>query len=190
MSPLIPIAISLAKEFLPSLVGKIAGDKSGGVAQKVLDGAGELVGVQVDGVTTADMVSKAIRQNPELAMQFQQRMAEIDAAELEAYLADRQSARARDVALANAGRMNVRADMMVIAAFVAVTVIAVFLITSEMIAEGVLAFLTTIGGMLMKNISTAFDFEFGSSRSSKGKTEDTASFLRELTATKRGNHGL
>jgi hypothetical protein len=49
------------------------------------------------------------------------------------------------------------------------------------VSEGVLAFLTTIGGMMMKNISTAFDFEFGSSRGSKGKSDDMADILRALS---------
>jgi hypothetical protein len=36
MLPLIPIAISLATKFVPSLLGKLAGDKAGEVAEKVV----------------------------------------------------------------------------------------------------------------------------------------------------------
>ena len=70
MIPLIPIAISLLKEFGPDLVGLIAGDKAGDVAQKVVSIADDVTGGQcVD-------VAKELRENPELAFQFQTKLLE------------------------------------------------------------------------------------------------------------------
>ncbi len=185
MAPwLISGAIALAKEFIPSMVGKVAGDTSGKVASKVIDAAAELTGVPVTDGNSLGAVTDALRADPKLALQFQTRMAELELEETKAYLDDRADARERDVEMTKAGRINWRADAMVIVAFLAVTVICIFLILTNTVNPAVLTFLTTIGGMMMKNISTAFDFEFGSSRSSKGKSEDMGKLLQALGAGK------
>ena len=181
MLPLIPLAVSLATEFLPSMVSKIFGDKTGRVAETVISAAAEMTGVAITSDVGVEHAADVLRNNPELMVQFQTRMAEIELEETKAYLGDVQSARKRDTDLAKAGKTNYRADVMVAGAFMAITVIAVFLIMREEIDAGVMAFLTTIGGMLMKNISTAFDFEFGSSRSSKGKSEDMGNLMKLLS---------
>jgi hypothetical protein len=66
---------------------------------------------------------------------------------------------------------------MLVAAFAAVVAIAavMFLLSLNATAENsalvntLVGFLTGIGGMFARNIGTAFDFEFGSSRSSREK---------------------
>ncbi|MEE3100429.1 MAG: hypothetical protein VX463_11745, partial [Pseudomonadota bacterium] len=103
--------------------------------------------------------------------------AEVALARSAAELADRADARARDVALAAQGRRGRRADLMLAAAFAAVVGIALvmFLLSLSAGAENsalvntLVGFLTGIGGMFARNIGTAFDFEFGSSRSSREK---------------------
>lgn len=183
MAPfLISGAIALAKEFLPSMVGKIAGDKSGKVAGKVVDMAAELTGFPIPR-DQADLegIIDTFTMDPALATQFQTRMAELEVEETKAYLEDVGNARQRDTELAKAGKTNYRADAMVIAAFIALVIVAVFLIMAEEVDPAVLAFLTTIGGMLMKNISSAFDFEFGSSRGSKGKSDDMGRLMEMLS---------
>lgn len=182
MAPLIISgAISLAKMFLPSLVGQIAGDTSGKVAEKVLDMAAEVTGVNtIAEGKDIDLAIDLLQNNPEMAVKLQTRLAELELETTKAFLGDIQDARSRDLELKKAGKDNVRADVMVVAAFVAIIVISVFLITADKIDAGVLAFLTTIGGMLMKNLSTAFDFEFGSSRGSKNKTSDMGSLMKLL----------
>lgn len=180
MAPLlITGAIELAKAFLPGMVGKIAGDKSGEVAGKVLEVAGQVVGVPVN-QDNIGSVQAAFAKNPELAAQFQTHLADLDAELTKAFLQDVADARSRDVEMRKSGQQNIRADAMVIAAFVAVVVISVFLIMASDVDTEVLVFLTTIGGMLMKNISTAFDFEFGSSRGSKNKDADMGGLLKLL----------
>jgi len=173
-------AMELAKAFLPSMVGKIAGDASGKIAEKVLDIAADVTGISMNDPAGPGAALEAINRDPALAAQFQTSMAELELATTEAYLEDRQNARGRDIEYIKAGKQNVRADVMVVAAFMAIVVIAVFLIMKDNIDTGVMAFLTTIGGMLMKNISTAFDFEFGSSRGSKNKTNEMGEMMKLL----------
>lgn len=64
-----------------------------------------------------------------------------------------------------------RANLMLVSAFVAVVAIVALLVLKDNVNETVAGFVIGIGGMFARNIGTAFDYEFGSSRSSKEKTE-------------------
>lgn len=102
-------------------------------------------------------------------------------AEIElAIMKDRQDARQRDIAFFNAGRSNVRADVMVMAAALGLVLclgsLAYF--SKEMPGEavGVISTITGIFGICLKN---AYTFEFGSSRGDRQKTDDTVAALME-----------
>lgn len=167
MAPLIAAGVALAAEFVPSLIRHFAGDKAGEVAEKVVGAAQALTGAG-----TPDAAAEVLRTKPELALAFRKDMAELELETERAYLADRQNARNRDIELAKVGKLNWRADAMVVVAFAAVCVIAALLalggIDGNTAAGG---FLISVGGMFARNIGTAFDFEFGSSRGSKIKDE-------------------
>ncbi len=69
-----------------------------------------------------------------------------------------------------------RANMMLVAAFAAVIVIAALMVLGHVPGgSAVEGFLMTIGGLFARNIGTAFDFEYGSSRSSQTKDATIAS---------------
>jgi hypothetical protein len=78
---------------------------------------------------------------------------------------------------------NPRADIMVGLAFLAVLLIAALLslgaVDGNTAAGG---FLIAVGGMFARNIGTAFDFEFGSSRGDKEKDNVLAAAQRRRTA--------
>ena len=65
MAPLIPLAISLAAEYVPEIIKYFGGSKSADVAGKVLD-----IAQQVTGLDTPDAAAKAIALDPNLALQF------------------------------------------------------------------------------------------------------------------------
>ena len=65
MAPLIPLAISLAAEYVPEIIKYFGGSKSADVAGKVLD-----IAQQVTGLDTPDAAAKAIAADPNLALQF------------------------------------------------------------------------------------------------------------------------
>lgn len=160
----ISIAMGLA-QFAPAIVRWVSGsDKAGEVAEKVVD-----VAKIVTGTATGEDALAAIQADPSLVLQFRQRIIDVEADLDKAYLADRQNARNRDVALAQAGHRNVRADIMVAVAFFSVICIALVLAYFTDLKGEVIGFLTAVGGMFARNIGTAFDFEFGSSRSSQNK---------------------
>ncbi|MEC9434418.1 MAG: hypothetical protein VYD87_16060 [Pseudomonadota bacterium] len=75
-----------------------------------------------------------------------------------------------------------RADLMLAGTYAALAIIAAVLgalaifapETDSALVNTLVGFLTGIGGMFARNLGTAFDFEFGSSRSSREKDERLA----------------
>lgn len=65
--PIIPLAISLAAKFGPSLIGKLAGDKAEETAGKVVE-----IAQAVTGKDDPSEAATAINANPEIALKFQE----------------------------------------------------------------------------------------------------------------------
>lgn len=166
----ITIALTLA-QFAPSIMKFFGvGDKPVAVAEHVVQLAQSITGKG----TPAEAVA-AMGANAELAQQFNLAVLAADTKLEELYLSDKANARSRDIEVRKLdGGKNYRADIMLAMAFIAVIVIAAFITwlslngldTKAALAIG---FLTTVGGMFARNIGTAFDFEFGSSRGSRDK---------------------
>jgi len=124
-------------------------------------------------------IHAAIQADPQAALKL--RLAEMDFTlkqrdqdidEMKALLLDVQNARGRDVAIRQAGRLNIRADIMLIAAFIAIVAGWIVIYLGGATLNSILiGSMTTVIGMFARNIGTAFDFEFGSSRGSMMKTE-------------------
>jgi hypothetical protein len=135
-----------------------------------------------------------IEADPELAARLASELRRLEAQELERLLADRRDARARDVEVRRlTGGLNTRANVMLLLAFLAIVVIAGKLIALNLRSAGqsgdelqftgaIIGFLTGIGGMFARNIGSAFDFEFGSSRGSKNKDGQIEQLSRDLSA--------
>lgn len=167
--PIAGLAITLASKFAPDLLGKIAGDKAGKVAEQVVDLARTVTGEE-----EPDKVEAALAEHPELAHEFQMKAMELDAEIEKAYLVDRQDARARDVQLALAGQHNRRGDVLAYSAVSALLIlvgVAVFHPPAGEWGQSVLA--GAIGALLMR-VADVFAFEFGSSRGSKEKSVQLA----------------
>ena len=104
----ISAALSLAAFAAPRLGRWLFGDDGETVATQMVSAAR-----QITGTGTAEDAAAALRADPALLTQFQIQMATLESDLERAYLADRQSARLRDIELARAGRHNARADLMV-----------------------------------------------------------------------------
>jgi hypothetical protein len=121
---------------------------------------------------TPDAIHAAISADPQAAtkiyqaeIDFKLASREQDIKELQEILGDKQSARGRDVAIRQGGRLNVRADIMLTGAFVCVVVICIVLATGSVDPSTAIGtFLIMAGTAFLKDIGTAFDFEFGASR--------------------------
>ena len=181
----ISLAVSLGIKYIPELVGYLFGDNAEEVAKDV--------GGIVKSITGSDDPAdqeKILAANPQLVADLRKQALEIKdredqrrheeamagydrlKAEMLATFADIGSARARDTEIIKQGKENYRADIMLFMAFVAVIAIAGLLALGKVDgATAVGGFLLTIGGMFARNIGTAFDFEFGSSRGQQHTTE-------------------
>jgi hypothetical protein len=84
-------------------------------------------------------------------------------------LGDFKSARDRDTGLRKAGYKNNRADIMIAIAFASLIIIFVLINTNDAMKAEVLAICNMAIGTILKMLSDAFQFEFGSSRGSKEK---------------------
>ena len=177
-APIIPIAMALA-QFAPHLMRFFnAGEASTSVAQKVAD-----VAMTVAGAGSPEEALSSIRANAELQIQFQQRTMELDAEMERDYLADRASARARDVELVKAGRYNWRADVL---AFLAVggLVSCVYFVADASLPERVVNAIMFVAGVLAAAVRDVYGFEFGSSRGSKERGAAQDEMLRRMVERK------
>lgn len=162
---LIPAALALAREFLPDLVGRIAGDTSGRVAGAVLD--------QVEGLTgTREPAAAAaiLRADPDAVLALRGQVIEAYERIEIAYLADRQSARAMAVGRVQAGGTDTRANLMIAGATsVLLACIVVLVVYRAGIPGEAVGIISTVAGLAGACLKDAFAFEFGSSRGSKDK---------------------
>lgn len=182
MLPLIPVALQLA-QFAPALMRFFgAGEASAGVAEKIVG-----IAQSITGTPTPEAALEAMKANTEFQRAFAMRTLEIDAQLEQLFLADKQNARGHDVEVRrlNDGR-NVRADVMLLMAFASVIAISAILAFSNIDGNTAIGgFLIAIGGMFARNIGTAFDFEFGSSRSSRTKDDNSADVMQTILAQMR-----
>lgn len=167
VAPLIAGAVALAAEFGPGLIRMLAGDKAGDVAEQVSAVARDVTGAGTDAEALA-----MVRADPAAAAELRRQLAALEVELERAYLADRQGARQRDVAIVTAGRHNWRADVMLALAFASFVAIVWMTWQARLdMPDSVFAFLNMAAGALLKMIGDAFQFEFGSSRGSKEKDD-------------------
>ncbi len=176
MAPLlIAAALEIAKIAAPKLVGALTGsDQAADVAERLVNAAQE-----VTGSGTPDGAIAKLKADPNLVLQLNLRAQEIEADLEKAYLADRQSARQRDVDLAKAGMKNERANWMVVLdAAGLISCLAVLIFFRKELPGEVVGIVSTIAGIFGACLRDAHQFEFGSSRGSKEKDE---LFARQIT---------
>lgn len=190
---LIPVAIELAKHFLPQLVGKLAGNKAGDVAAAVINTATKTTGakspeealaiLQVN-AQSAHEYRMALLQNTVIAAQL---AADERADERKNDLDNVQGARLRDTDVRKlGGGENRRADYMVLMAVIGVlasmgsVLWLVYLraahpdtLNSD-IFNLVILQLANFAAWFGLSLRDAFSFEFGSSRGSRTKDEAQA----------------
>lgn len=163
--PLIQAAWALA-EFAPKLIGLLKGPKAEEAAATVVNAAQVLTGT-----ATPDDAVAAVRLDPALQLQFQQHVADNELRWAELFLQDMDSARKRDLQIRLAGINNYRADLLVGIALIGVVSITALLVNvGSELDDVVKGFVISVGTLLAQKVGTAFDFEFGSSRSSWMKT--------------------
>lgn len=164
----ISIALGLA-QFAPSIMRFFgAGEKPVAAAEKIVG-----IAQTVTGAKSPEEALAAMRENAQLAQQFNLSVLAADTELEKAVLADRQDARARDIEVRKlSGGENDRANLMIIGdiiGLVACTVVLVFF-RKDLPGE-VVGIVSTIAGIFGACLRDAHQFEFGSSRSSQRKDD-------------------
>ena len=162
--PLIPILAGLA-QFAPMLLRYAGSERAAEVADKAV-----AIAQAVTGLDAPEAALAKIQADPALAAEFERRAMELDAELEQAYLADVQDARKRDIAMAQSGRTNRRADVMVALDVLGLISCLVVLVAFKGELPGeVVGIVSTVAGIFGACLRDAHQFEFGSSRGSKEK---------------------
>jgi hypothetical protein len=170
--PVIAAAIGLAS-FAPIIARWLGGGQAQEVAAKVVD-----IAQQVTGTLDPVEAIQRLQEDTDLVREFQKSIIQVEAEVELAVLKDRQDARLRDVALINAGRSNIRADVMVIAAALGLILcLASLAYFSEALPGEAVGIISTIAGIFGACLKDAYTFEFGSSRGSKDKDQAVAALM-------------
>lgn len=170
--PVIAAALGLAG-FAPIIARWLGGDQAQDVASKVVDIAQRVTG-SIDPVEAI----QRLQENTDMVSEFQKGIIQVEAEMELAFMKDRQDARLRDIAILNAGRSNVRADVMVIAAaFGLILCLGSLAYFSEELPGEAVGIISTIAGIFGACLKDAYTFEFGSSRGSKEKDNTVAAMV-------------
>jgi len=158
------LALSLV-EFAPLLSRWIGNNPEEKVIHKVVD-----VARSITGEKDPTRILHSLKADPKLVAEFQTAILKLEYDLQLIENKDRENARFRDIALTQAGRSNVRADIMVVsAAFGLIScLITITLFRSSLPGEAV-GIISTIAGIFGSCLKDAYAFEFGSSRGSKMK---------------------
>lgn len=170
MLPVIALAGSLIQA-APAIARWLGGESAGTAAERVVE-----VAKAVTGASLGEQAASVILQDPEKAAAFREAIANIEADLDKAFLADTQSARARDIELAKLGMRHWRASALVTAAFALVGACLATVIWRTELDEAAKAVITLILGRALGWVEQVFSFEFGTTRSSHVK-DDTINSL-------------
>ncbi|MBM9595883.1 hypothetical protein [Roseitranquillus sediminis] len=180
---LVPAAISIASEFFPVLATRMGGQRGRKLAEDVIDIAATVAGTPRD-ADPRDIIA-SLKKDQSKAAEVRLRLEELDQEEHQRVVEDRMDARRYQE---RAGRK--RGDWMligVITGLVSCIAAVIFGDLDPTTSPAAIALLTTIAGALLKMLSDAFAFEFGSSSGSKEKTQHIETIQRQLIETAREN---
>ncbi|MBE3636679.1 hypothetical protein [Mangrovicoccus algicola] len=172
-APVIWTAFSIAKRYLPQLTGRLFGEKGEATAEKVVDLATGLLGLPKSAGT--EEIMERLAGDSLAAEQLQLSLAQIEYEEYKAEIEDRASARRSQEA-----RGSARGNWMLGGVTLGLLACLVAVATGRITETGALALITTIAGALLKMLSDAFAFEFGSSRGSKEKDAQITEFKQAM----------
>lgn len=177
---MLPAAVAVASEFFPILATKLGGARGEAVAEHVIDVAATIAGLPRD-ADARDIIA-ALRQDESKAAELRFRLAELDQEEHQRIVDDRMDARKYQAAIGPRARLRGTLMLLGVVVGLVACIAAVFQSATD---PATLALLTTIAGALLKMLSDAFAFEFGSSVGSKDKDAQIESIQRALIDSAR-----
>ncbi len=172
---LVPSAIAIASEFFPVLATKLGGARGRAVAEHVIKVAATVAGTPKD--ADPREIIAALKDDQAKADEVRLRLEELDQAEHQRIVDDRADARRYQATVGPRARLRGTLMLLGVVAGLVACILAVFRSTTDPAA---LALVTTIAGALLKMLSDAFAFEFGSSSGSKEKDAQIENIQKAL----------
>lgn len=168
MAPFIPIALQMAAQFVPSLIGKMTGSAA---AENV---AAHVVGIaqSITGAPTAEAALEVLKADPAKVLEFQLAIAQNEKEIEMAYLLDTQNARGMQAAaLAQDDLFSKRFVYVFAAAWSAFSMLYFAAVTfAEVPAEGQRIADTILGVLIGQVLGGMFSYFYGSTKGSAEKT--------------------
>jgi hypothetical protein len=171
---LLPIAVTLAKQFLPDLVGSLAGKDAERVASRVLGVAGGIVGSEIK--TQADGIAaiKKLQADPDLALQLEMQLSEerLELARVE--MQDRGSARSMSQKTTLHAVAVCMISVIVTLGFAGI----LYMVIAKPLPESNTEIVYILLGTLAAGWTQCLNFWLGSSRSSQDKSQQMSDAAR------------
>lgn len=162
----VTIGLALASQFAPQIVKYFTNSDTAATV------AGQVVSIAktVTGQSDPIAAQAALQADPALVIQFRTAVMANDSDLEKAYLADVKDARDRDVKLTQAGKRNVRADIMVLLDVIGlIACLIVLCFYNDRIPGEAVGLISTVAATFGLCLRDAHQFEFGSTRSSRDK---------------------
>ena len=171
---LLPIAVTLAKQFLPDLVGSLAGKNAESVAERVIGVAGGIVGKPIETEADGMAAIKKLKDNPDMALQLEIQLSEERLELARTEMQDRVSART----------MSQKSTLHTIAVCGISTLVVMgfgvmlWLILGDPLPDGNTEIIYILLGTLAASFTQVINFWLGSSRSSQDKSQQMSDAAR------------
>jgi hypothetical protein len=168
--------IGLLAKFGPSLLKSLG---AGTDVQKVANTAAA-VATAVTGKADINDAAVALSADPALALQYQTQLLTQQTQDEQAYVADKASARARDISITDKTGANNRANWLVAFAVLTISGITGYICFWPVTDEFAKNTLLVILGLYMGELKNIYAFEFGSTRRSADKDSTIASLTDKV----------
>jgi len=167
IASLIPLALNLAGEFIPDLIGGLAGKDAKKIAQKVVGTAEELTGQKIETEADVQKVVQIIKSDAQLQTELKMQLSQERLETARIHSQDRISART----MAQKTTLHAVAvcviSVLVVLGFGAM----LWLVLANPLPEGNSEIVYILLGTLSAGFSTVLTFWLGSSRSSQDKSQ-------------------
>jgi hypothetical protein len=167
LGALIPLALSLAGEFIPDLIGGLAGKNAQKIAEKVVGTAEELTGQKIETEADVAKVVQIIKSDAELQTELKMQLSQERLETARIHSQDRISART----MAQKTTLHAVAVCVISCLVVLGFGTMLWLVLANPLPEGNSEIVYILLGTLSAGFSTVLTFWLGSSRSSQDKSQ-------------------
>ena len=175
IASLIPLALDLAGEFIPDLIGGLAGKNAKKVAQKVVGVAEEVTGQKIESSEDVQKVIQIIKSDAQLQTELKMQLSKERLETAKLHSQDRVSARV----MAQKSTLHAIAVCVISVLVITGFGVMLWLILGDPLPEGNSEIVYILLGTLAAGFSQTISFWLGSSRSSQDKSQAMADAARK-----------